>query len=105
MGVAPASITQALSPRSSRVTYAAYRAGTTGAPRRQVPARLTTTSGGFAIGEARPSGEPVRTSCSAQGLPSPELDPASRRWGWPFVERRSGVVRKERSQEQIGARQ
>jgi ParB-like nuclease domain len=27
--------------------------------------------------EVRPSGEPARTSCSAQGLPSPELDPAS----------------------------
>ena len=40
-------------------------------------ARLATTSGGFAIVEVRPAGEPARTSCSAQGLPSPELDPAS----------------------------
>lgn len=40
-------------------------------------ARLTRTSGGFAIVEVRPAGEPARTSCSAQGLPSPELDPAS----------------------------
>ena len=41
------------------------------------PDRLTTTSGGFPIVEVRPAGEPARTSCSAQGLPSPELDPAS----------------------------
>jgi single-strand DNA-binding protein len=34
-----------------------------------------------------------------QGLPSPELDSAARRWESPFIERRSGVVRKERSQE------
>jgi single-strand DNA-binding protein len=51
------------------------------------------------IVEVRPAGEPARTSCSAQGLPSPELDPARCRWESPFIERRSGVVRKERSQE------
>jgi hypothetical protein len=33
------------------------------------------------------------------GLPSPELDPAPPRRESPFIERRSGVVRKERGQE------
>ena len=32
------------------------------------------------IVEVRPAGAPARTSCSAQGLPSPELDPAPLRW-------------------------
>ena len=31
------------------------------------------------IVEVRPAGAPARTSCSAQGLPSPELDPAQLR--------------------------
>jgi hypothetical protein len=39
------------------------------------PARLTTTSGGFVIVEVRPAGEPARTCCSAQGLPSRNLTP------------------------------
>jgi hypothetical protein len=41
------------------------------------PDRLATTSGGVVIVNVRPTGEPARTSCSAQGLPSLELDPAS----------------------------
>jgi hypothetical protein len=32
------------------------------------------------IVEVRPADEPARTSSSAQGLPSPELDPAPLRW-------------------------
>jgi hypothetical protein len=43
------------------------------------PSRLARTSGGIAIVEVRPAGELARTSCSAQELPSPELDPASLR--------------------------
>ena len=46
-------------------------------PTAKAAARLTGTSGGFVIVDVRPKGEPARTSCSAQGLPSPELDPAS----------------------------
>jgi len=41
------------------------------------PDRLTPTSGGLVIDDDRPKGDPARTSCSARGLPDPELDPRS----------------------------
>ena len=50
------------------------------------------------IVEVRPTGEPARSSCSARGLPSPELDSAPLRWESLIIERRSGVVRKERAE-------
>ena len=43
------------------------------------PDRLARTSGRVVIVEVRPAGESARSSCSAQGLPSPELDPAQLR--------------------------
>ena len=59
------------------VNESCHRAGPPALHGVKSTARLATTSGGFAIVEVRPTGEPARTSCSAQGLPSPELDPAS----------------------------
>jgi hypothetical protein len=55
------------------------------------------------IVDVRPTGEPARSSCSAQGLPSPELDPAPLRWELLIIERRSGVVRTERGEPRSGA--
>ena len=48
-----------------------------------------------------PSGEPARSSCSAEGLPSPELDPRRLPAEWATIERRICAVRVDRAQQQF----
>ena len=77
----------------------ALRTGTTAASASS-PGPARKNSGGFAILEARPAartGPPKNFSRPKPSLSG--LDPARFRWGSPFIERRSGVVRKERGQE------
>jgi hypothetical protein len=74
----------------------------TGAPRRQVPARLTTTSGVVPIVEARPKRRARQKfslgpgGCRLQNLTLARL-PA----GWASIERRYGSFRSHRRQQQF----
>jgi len=68
------------------------------------PARLATSSGGLVIVHVRLSGEPARTSRSAQGLPSPGLDPARCRWSSSVMRTtQRSVVPNERGKLRSGA--
>jgi hypothetical protein len=61
---------------------------------RQVPDRLTRTSGDFVIVEVRPPGEHARSSCSAPGgFPLRYLTPLGPGGSRLIIERRCGVVR------------